>query len=852
MRRLLKSVLLLLLGLPLLAALAFAYLQWQLDKAGVRDLSFQLRKVSLHQLHLSELSFRLDAPQAATLQLQDVQFSWSWPAFFRVQAESVHIAETRLQLFAPASPATPPQHPFSLNTDWRLPAWLPKQITLPDIQLLLPCPALQCEVSAAASLSNTDNEQYLLQVQASSPELAQALRLDVQYQQQDNQQALQATLLYPEVLALSLKQQLDSERQANTELALAISPLPTELQHWLASWQLLPPAEWLAEFTQPLHFFVNANWQLPQQLQRNSGIPLQDAQVNALLRAPSAFALPFGTVQGEAGLALAITQGEIENWQLSGDLQLSHYLPPALQAALPETAAPLYIRLNTSGDSASLASLPLQLTLSAAAPLALDAQLTAELSLSPELKLSVPEAELAVALAQFTPSPELKLAGTALKGRFSLLWQTDNWQLRNLTPLSLHSQLDYADIQSQLELSASELNLSQHGNNTPLNLNSQLSVKLGQLVHPLLQRQDWQWESTLSGNSNNLALNGKLENSAGLSAQLQAQAAFISAAPQLQLHWQLADIFLLAGNPLAATLKDWPELLSLQRGRILASGELAVTAQRPRLQLQAELRELAGLYDRTLFNGLTARLTAQSDADSLQLHLPQLRIAQLNHGIELGPLLAAADYQASLTAPAAGTLNLQQFETDFLLGKVQIRPQQFQLAASEQQVVLQLNQLDLTELLRQHPSTEVKARGKISGEIPLRWQQQQFEVAAGVLAAEQPGGWLQYKNPAAAASNNPGMKLVFEALDDFHFSELQSEVSYSGSGRLQLALKLQGYNPAVQQGRAINLNITLEEDLPAMLASLQLASKLNDTLTKRVQQYIQQQQAARKAAGDKP
>ncbi len=37
-----------------------------------------------------------------------------------------------------------------------------------------------------------------------------------------------------------------------------------------------------------------------------------------------------------------------------------------------------------------------------------------------------------------------------------------------------------------------------------------------------------------------------------------------------------------------------------------------------------------------------------------------------------------------------------------------------------------------------------------------------------------------------------------------------------------------------------------------MLASLQLASKLNDTLTKRVQQYIQQQQAARKAAGDKP
>lgn len=219
----------------------------------------------------------------------------------------------------------------------------------------------------------------------------------------------------------------------------------------------------------------------------------------------------------------------------------------------------------------------------------------------------------------------------------------------------------------------------------------------------------------------------------------------------------------------------------------------------------------------------------------------------------MGPITVNAHYQAAVTEPLAGKLQLNKVSMNFMQGELAVEPQQLDLKANQQELVLLIKQLDLAELLRQHPTTDLSANGKLSGRIPLNIKDKELSVKQGVLAADQPGGRLQYRTAASAASSgNPGMKLVFDALADFHFSVLSSEISYSHSGKLLLALQLQGANPAIQDGRPINLNINLEEDLPAMLASLQLANKLNDTLTKRVQQHIKRQQAAKAAAGENP
>jgi hypothetical protein len=58
-----------------------------------------------------------------------------------------------------------------------------------------------------------------------------------------------------------------------------------------------------------------------------------------------------------------------------------------------------------------------------------------------------------------------------------------------------------------------------------------------------------------------------------------------------------------------------------------------------------------------------------------------------------------------------------------------------------------------------------------------------------------------------------------------------------------LGLELQGRNPALQEGRPIHLNIRLEEDIPALLASLQLSGKVSEVIQERIRQRLLQRRA---------
>ena len=80
---------------------------------------------------------------------------------------------------------------------------------------------------------------------------------------------------------------------------------------------------------------------------------------------------------------------------------------------------------------------------------------------------------------------------------------------------------------------------------------------------------------------------------------------------------------------------------------------------------------------------------------------------------------------------------------------------------------------------------------------------------------------------------------MVQALDDFQFDQLDSDLSYDEDGKLLLALRLSGRNPAIEDGRLINLNINLEENIPALLTSLQLSERVNETIRERVRQRME-------------
>jgi hypothetical protein len=193
---------------------------------------------------------------------------------------------------------------------------------------------------------------------------------------------------------------------------------------------------------------------------------------------------------------------------------------------------------------------------------------------------------------------------------------------------------------------------------------------------------------------------------------------------------------------------------------------------------------------------------------------------------------------------------------------------------------LAVEKIQLAELLKQHPSAQMAGDGVLSGTIPLHFLQPittapvtqtlpltasskaeaaksplsstanhqaiaQWQILGGSLSAEAPGGRLQYQYQPVAGKEPAGMDLAWQALSDFRYQTLATAVELQPNGKVLLQIKLHGYNPKLQQGRPVHFNINVEEDLPALLTSLQLSGQISDRVRQRIQQKIQQQQAAK-------
>ena len=360
---------------------------------------------------------------------------------------------------------------------------------------------------------------------------------------------------------------------------------------------------------------------------------------------------------------------------------------------------------------------------------------------------------------------------------------------------------------------------------------------------PGLRTINWRWFGSLEAQpllqTPVYAATGRVTNSAGIVVRNQ-----INLTPdQVEVDWQLADIFWLAGNPIAGTLDDlWPELLTLERGRTRAEGQLILPFNDTPLSLNAEVEvlDIAGIYDTISFSGLRSQLLLQSDGDNFSLQLADGYIQRLQYGMSHGPGELQLDYQGTLASPLTGTLEIKENRLSVLNGVISLLPGSYDLSQPEHTFNVDISQLDIARLLTEYPAADITGSGLLSGNIPVRWTPQGVFVEQGRIAALPPGGQLQYRSERAhdMAQSNLAMGIVMNALDDFHYSELQGDVTYIEDGTLQLGLLIEGHNPALQGGRAVRLEITLEEDLPALLTSLQLANQLNEVIQERIQQRL--------------
>lgn len=867
-----KTLLVLLLLLLLLTAGGYWALRQAISAAPVQDLSFSLSSVSWHQLQLGHLSFK--EPQSeAEVELHDIRISWQQMGLLlqgKLQRVGISSGTIKLhtwpkseQLSASSDTAIstgPKQTGWQpeLAEHWRLPANLPAKVTLNNISLHLPCSETLCQYRLNASF-NIAPEQAEIQLSLTDAlsESEQGLFISGQYLVNEALPQLAINVRLDDSLTLQLNQQLSqlSPLSGNGELKLDISP-PTE---WLIQqfqhWQLPLEPEDIARFNAPVS--LHSQWQLELPQLGNLQQVLDKANVQWLLNAnlPDALSIPgVGLLQGKFDAELGLNAGEISRYQLNSQLNL---LKPQLPQQLADLGSQIdTIRLDVSSKASGapqLTSLPLQLSLHTNGKTQLDLSTAVTLNLTPPLTAQFKQTELTLRQNKLALPSDISATKLALQSGFNAYRLADNWLLE-LNKLSIDAAtLKAADVQAtSLKAELNKARITGDASTLLSQFSGSLKLSVANIIQSELKAQSWQWQGDVKGSSkdNNsvLAVSGKLSNGAGLnlSHQLQYDG-------NTELNWQLQEIFLLAGNPLQATFSQWPALLELNRGKLQAEGNLQLQNDQITTQARLALSGVNGLYDTTLFKQLSTEIFATVQQDKLTLTTTASRVGEINRGLIGGPVDVSAQYLADIHSPLAGMLTLQQAQMQLMGGNISVQPATLDLSASTQQLTLDIKQLDISQLLAQHPTTDLAGNGRISGKVPLIISKAGATVTAGTLSAETPGGVLQYRPAGAAgmAASNPGMKVMLQALDDFHYSVLASEVSYDTSGKLLLALTLKGSNPALEKGRPINLTINLEEDLPALITSLQLSSQISDKIKQRVQQHIQQQRA-KSANGAKP
>lgn len=365
-------------------------------------------------------------------------------------------------------------------------------------------------------------------------------------------------------------------------------------------------------------------------------------------------------------------------------------------------------------------------------------------------------------------------------------------------------------------------------------------ITVGALQHPRLIGQGWRFEGFVNGPLTDLRVEGQVRSDSNLVADLTLRnvpGEFLAARATTQVEGANGS------KAMAGTLSDWPPLLELDMGQVRAEALLRLEPDVPlALHGQLDFDGVGGVMNRTAISDLNGRLLIDLEQDLLTAGFRDVVIGQLNSGIGIGPVHFLAGYTAPKSDLFGGLLDIQQATAGFLGGRLRVAPGAIDLSRKPWQLPIDVYEVSLARLLQVYPTEGLEGSGVLSGRIPVQISGAGIEVAQGKLAAIAPGGLL--KLPAnrlrAMLGGSQAMSLVVEALQNFHYSVLESTIDYDEKGKLILEVRLEGEHPEVRGGQPVVLNISLEEDIPALLTSLQLSGRVNEAVTERVRERLQQ------------
>ena len=209
------------------------------------------------------------------------------------------------------------------------------------------------------------------------------------------------------------------------------------------------------------------------------------------------------------------------------------------------------------------------------------------------------------------------------------------------------------------------------------------------------------------------------------------------------------------------------------------------------------------------------KLTHRSDGGELSLSAPQ------------GTIDLAGDLKKS------STISLSGFSAGLLNGRVSIDRVDYDFRKKHAETVVQVNGIPLQKLLEMQGTSKILATGTIRGRIPVMLDGDSFSIPSGDMSAERSGQIVYSSTPEERAATNPGMRMTYEALGNFLYSSLLSSINMTADGESRISIQLKGYNPDFQEGRPVNINLNIEQNLLKLFRSLSISSGIEQSITEK-------------------
>jgi Dicarboxylate transport len=240
-----------------------------------------------------------------------------------------------------------------------------------------------------------------------------------------------------------------------------------------------------------------------------------------------------------------------------------------------------------------------------------------------------------------------------------------------------------------------------------------------------------------------------------------------------------------------------------------------------------KLDRLSGYYEDYLFVDLSTDLFGEATTP-LGITVSNPASASLSR-IDIGLPLENLSWNYQFDT-LSNEIQIGDFETELLGGKMSIPAARYNPERGRQQVNVVLADLRVDALLNLADYPALQADGLLSGYLPMILEGDTLSIEEGLVGALKPGGTIRYTPSVSTPSSNQSVQLVNDALSNYHYQTMNTEVFYSETGELRLAVQLHGSNPDMNNGQAINLNLNITDNIPSLLRSLQASRIITDEL----------------------